>query len=66
MKDMQAMATPQQQMQQPQDMMKIFMSEKESLDLVVHNWQLDNIEERVVAMLIKSSMITSPETKKVQ
>jgi hypothetical protein len=52
MRDMQQMAQPQQAMMQPgqpQDMLKVFKSEKESLDLIVHQWELSDIEDRLLA-----------------
>jgi ER membrane protein complex subunit 3 len=56
MKDMQSMAVPQQQqaaaMGQPQDMQKIFMTEKEHLDLTVHEWDLASVETRLLAKVI--------------
>lgn len=45
---MQNMAMPQQQaMGQSPDMTKFFKSEKESLDIVHHKWNLQDIDERV-------------------
>jgi hypothetical protein len=52
MRDMQAMAMTQQQpMGQAPDMKKIYQSERESLDLTQHRWAVENVEERVVAIL---------------
>lgn len=46
------MAAPQQaQMGQPQDMNKVFLSEKESLDLISHDWDLQNVEQRLLEKL---------------
>ena len=47
MKDMQAMTGQQQAMGQPQDMHKFFQAEKESLDLTVHVWDLQYVEQRL-------------------
>ena len=47
MRDMQNMAQPA-PMGQPPDMSKIFQSEKESLELTVHHWDLDKVEERIL------------------
>jgi len=57
MRDMQAMSTmgmgPAQGPQmgptgQPADMHKIFLSEKENLELTEHEWGLDNVETRLL------------------
>ena len=61
---MQSMAAPQQQqMGQPQDMSKIFLSERESLDLTVHEWDLTRIEQRMYQQL---TGMQSPANKKLQ
>lgn len=50
MKDMQAMgAMGMQQPGQVQDWNKLFLAEKENLELCSHEWELENIEERVLA-----------------
>jgi hypothetical protein len=67
MKDMQAMAVPQQQMQQPQDIHKVFISEKESLELVVHTWELADIEQRIIDKLLDEKVRAQKSvSKKVQ
>lgn len=57
MRDMQAMSTmgmgaaagPQMgPTGQPQDMQKVFLGEKENLELTEHEWGLDNVETRLL------------------
>jgi hypothetical protein len=48
-RDMQAMSggmtpTP----NQPQDFNRLFLMEKENLELTIHQWALDNVEERIL------------------
>ncbi|TPX45019.1 hypothetical protein SeLEV6574_g04137 [Synchytrium endobioticum] len=50
MKDSLPMQMSQQNpMQQPAEVLKMFKSEKEFLDLAVHTWELDRVEERLLS-----------------
>jgi len=51
MKDVQAMSTMGMQAQpgQTQDWHKLFLSEKENLELAQHSWELNGVEDRVLA-----------------
>lgn len=51
MQDMQNMAQMQQQQQmgQVQDMQKLFQGEKEAVDLTVHVWYLQDVEQRLMS-----------------
>jgi hypothetical protein len=68
LKDMQSMAVPQQQMGQPQDMNKLFLAEKEHLDLIIHEWDLADIETRLLykLQLQRSSPAELADAKKSQ
>ena len=48
MQQMQMMGTPQ-PLQQPAEVVKMFNSEKEFLELAQHEWILQGVEERVLA-----------------
>jgi hypothetical protein len=66
MKEMQHMAMPagQNPMGQQPDLTKMFQSEKEFLDLAVHDWSLDNVEERVLKKYF--TLAGDRESKKLQ
>jgi hypothetical protein len=49
MRDMQAMGgMGMGQPGQPQDFNKLFLAEKENLELTVHRWELQNVEKRIL------------------
>lgn len=75
MRDMQAMSTmgmgpaagPQMSPTgQPQDMHKVFLSEKENIELTEHEWGLDNVETRLLVKygkLHRSVLLDQKRTK---
>lgn len=63
------MAAPQQAAmgQPPPDMTKVFKSEKEALDMIVHRWDLEGVEERVLSKLGGGSdVVVNSNEKKTQ
>ena len=56
---MQMQVSQQSPMQQPSEVVKMFKSEKEFLDLAVHNWELEKVEERLLSKYADKSRRSS-------
>ena len=59
------MAVPQQQMAgQAPDMQKVFQSEKESLELTQHQWDLQDVEARLLKKLTAAAANSQQDKKR--